>query len=77
MKLLGPRTLTPGQGALGLPELVQYLGLSRTSIAKLRKTATPPFPQPINLLEGGRSQWLTTEVDAWLQARAELLRRNS
>lgn len=77
MKLTASRALQPGQGALGLPELAQYLGISPATLTRLRRDARPRFPEPIKLLDGTRLQWITAEVNDWIKARAEVLRRSA
>ena len=51
-----------------LPELIERIGLSRSSIYT-RINSDPAFPQPLSL--GGRSVgWVSGEVDAWLEHQA-------
>jgi prophage regulatory protein len=49
-------------------------GLSRSTI--YARIAEGSFPRPIDL--GGRAVgWIEAEIDAWLQSRIELRRRDS
>jgi predicted DNA-binding transcriptional regulator AlpA len=49
-------------------DLPKYTGLQRSRIAELR--ASGEFPEPIQLVEGGRAMgWLSGDIEAWQQAR--------
>jgi len=50
-----------------MPQLERYTGLSKSSIYRAIKAGR--FPEPIRLLEGGRSVgWLRSSVDEHLAA---------
>lgn len=34
----------------------------------------PSFPQPVQLVEGGRKRWVRAEVEAWLDLKIEKYR---
>ena len=54
---------------LKLPDVMDATALSRSSIyAFIQKNA---FPKPIHLSERARG-WVSDEIDAWIDHRAEL-----
>ncbi|MBT0318430.1 helix-turn-helix transcriptional regulator [Morganella morganii] len=55
----------PDEPLVDMKEITKFTGLTDKWFYK--QIQEGQFPKPIKL--GNRSRWLTSEVDAWLQAR--------
>lgn len=56
---------------LRLPRVKERTGLARTTIYKMVAAGT--FPAPIKI-GAGTTVWVSSEIDAWIQARIEQAR---
>ncbi len=60
--------LSPTKQALTTPEMLEYVGLSRTGLHRVRNAPNTDFPQPYVLPAAPhRNLWSRTELDAWIE----------
>ena len=61
------RNPIPAKRVLRTKAVMEYCGISRTTLHRLLTKGV--FPKPIQLSEGGRPAWVISELDAWLDQR--------
>jgi prophage regulatory protein len=60
---------------LRLPQVIEYTGLSRSSILEMAKTGSLNFPKPIKI--GKRAiGWRSHDIEVWLSDRLEIAEGN-
>jgi len=61
------RNPIPAKRVLRTKAVMEYCGISRTTLHRLLTKGV--FPKPIQLSEGGRPAWVISELDEWLDQR--------
>jgi predicted DNA-binding transcriptional regulator AlpA len=59
---------------IGAAEAAQRLGCHKATVKRMAKREEPGFPKPVVLLN--RYTWLETEIDEYIQYRAEQSRKD-
>ena len=66
-----PSVMTTMLALLGVADLATRWGYTRQGVHQL--AARPGFPEPVALVNGGRTRvWLLTDIEAFEQGRPEL-----